>query len=152
MLNKRTARHHLAMQPGGSINSSGGTIPLTNFFYFSTTSQGGEQMSGQQMNGYGIPQKNRKRRPPKKGPYDDLPLEVRRFLEIVEGVIRRSLAEKANVDNTESRLQVASEAHQTLIVQLPDQEKSHRAQVTRKGRDTENKPEMVNPVGNSGQK
>ena len=37
--NRRTARHHVEMQPDGSINCSEGSIPLTSFFYFSTTSK-----------------------------------------------------------------------------------------------------------------
>ena len=79
-------------------------------------------MSGQQMNGYWVPQESRKRkrRPPKKGPYDKYPLEVREFLQIVEGIIRRALAEDAKADNPENAPQVDPGAQEPSREQLPD--------------------------------
>ena len=106
-------------------------------------------MSGQQMNGFGIPQKNRKRKRTKKGPYDDYPLEVREFLQIYEGIIRRALAEDANLDNSENGPPVAPGEQEPSREQLPNLENSQKAQVTMTGRNVENTGETANSAGKS---
>ena len=108
-------------------------------------------MSGQQMNGYWVPQESRKRkrRPPKKGPYDEYPLEVREFLQIVEGVTRRALAEDANADNPENALYVDPGAQEPSREQLLNWDYSLKSQVALTGRNVEDNTEMVNLAGES---